>query len=285
MAGGWRGGWALAAAGLLLLAVVNGADQPGECCTSPGTCTRPGTPQEMFQCDGAYATEFTSLTNLPPWEWYTRQTLGLGQSGRCTNNRFVICTTNADCTGGTCAMDPMGAREYVRNYMSCCRQCVWDMQFPSAQPIQVSFGPVKNESSELAMVPKYLKCTTFPTEFAALDTGTDAGVLNRAEFGVFMTRIPLKQARSPQFMVEQDRLDPDFIFWTADLNKDGVLSPEESLADLNKDGVLSPEEFMVLRHFITPLLLSNTGPAQDGTESLAGGPLGGLFYDTASVSV
>ena len=138
MAGGRRGGWALAAAGLLLLAVVDGVDnQPGECCTAPGTCTRPGTPREMFQCNGAYATEFESLTNLPPWEWYTRQTLGLGQSGRCKSNRFVICNTNTDCTGGTCAMDPMDARQYVRNFMSCCRQCVWDMQFPSAQPIQV----------------------------------------------------------------------------------------------------------------------------------------------------
>jgi len=30
---------------------------------------------------------------------------------------------------------------------------------------------------------------------AAANTGTGAGVLNRAEFGVFLTRIPLKQVQ------------------------------------------------------------------------------------------
>ena len=55
--------------------------------------------------------------------------------------------------------------------------------------------------------------------------------------------------------------------------------------DFNKDGVVSPEEFIVLRHFITPMLLSDTGPAQDGEQYLADGPLGGLFYDKTAISV
>ena len=67
----------------------------------------------------------------------------------------------------------------------------------------------------------------------------------------------------------------------------GLLDPSfvQQATDLNKDGLVSYEEYIVLRHFWTPVLISNSGPAPLAGGSVASGPLGGLFWDKEMVSV
>jgi hypothetical protein len=152
----WRTGWfftsrkmSRAERGTRILAIAlfllasHGADAvPGQCCTGQGVCAVPTTAIQMMACEGGYATEFEALAQNPPWDWYLRQPRALGEPGFCTNNNYLECTTDPDCAGGACVAAQSTAKDFVKNYMSCCRQCIWDMQFPDADPIQVAESPL-----------------------------------------------------------------------------------------------------------------------------------------------
>ena len=163
---------------------------------------------------------------------------------------------------GTCTQKVLAPKSVVNQYMACCRYCVWDMQFPMGAPIQVAPGPVGNSTNELYMIPT-LDCTTFPAEWASLDVNAD-GYLSSNEFSKFYINLPNRQ------LVAMGLLDPSFV---------------QQATDLNKDGLVSYEEYIVLRHFWTPVLISNSGPAPLAGGSVASGPLGGLFWDKEMVSV
>uniref|UniRef100_A0A7S0HCK3 Calmodulin n=1 Tax=Hanusia phi TaxID=3032 RepID=A0A7S0HCK3_9CRYP len=143
------------------------------------------------------------------------------------------------------------------------------MQYPIGDPILATSGPLLNETSELGIIHKYMDCNTFPDEFRLLDTsnaGHPAGYLSLGEFEEnFLSQIPNKQ------MIAANFLNASVMF---------------CIADLNRDGLLSYEEFVILRHFWTPFLLSSTAPAPiDNENTLAKGPLGGVFVDNSTVSV
>ena len=142
------------------------------------------------------------------------------------------------------------------------------MQFPVGAPIQVTAGNITQEPQELAVIAKYLDCNTFPAEFAALDnlnSDGSAGYVSAEEFiANFLSKTPQRQ------MVKESMLD-------------GV--PFFEMADFNKDGMLGYEEYVVLRHFWTPILLSNTAPSKSGNKPNAEGPLGGAYFEAATVSV
>jgi len=206
----------------------------------------------------------------PPWEWY-KLTNASGAQKICSggSKEWHACVADSECPGGTCSIVPLPADKYVHEYMSCCMQCVWNLQYPIGDPIQVTSGPLLNETSELGVIPKYLNCSVFPDEFRQLDSssaGHPAGYLSMSELEQgFFSQIPNKQ------MIDANFLNASVMF---------------AIADLNKDGLLSYEEYVILRHFWTPFLLSSTAPAPiDNENTLAMGPLGGVFVDNSTVSV
>jgi len=158
-------------------------------------------------------------------------------------------------------MPQISASKYVEDFMSCCKFCSWSMLFPAAAPIQVTKAPM-HKSNALKEIVDTLDCSLFKGEFDELDVDGD-GYLSEQQFGRWFEKTPMRQ------MVEQQMLNTEFTFWTV---------------DLNKDRVISFQEYIVLRHFWTPVLLSNTAPGVK-TGTLADGPLGGLFMDDATVSV
>ena len=150
----------------------------------------------------------------------------------------------------------------MQGYMSCCRHCVWSMKFPMGHPIQVTAGPLLNETSELADIP-YLNCNNFQIYFGELDTNNDQ-FLTRKEFEKFLLQSPQRQ------MIEMHMLDPESMWWTV---------------DLNKDQHVSFQEYVVMRHYWTPIILSDSAPAQRNGEPNANGALGGFYYDNSTISV
>lgn len=78
------------------------------------------------------------ITQYPPWEWYQHgPTLAIDKQCQGGTNAYKACINDVDCGGGICAMPQISARDYMKNYMSCCRHCTWDMLYPAAAPIQV----------------------------------------------------------------------------------------------------------------------------------------------------
>mmetsp|Transcript_9601 Transcript_9601/g.22122 ORF Transcript_9601/g.22122 Transcript_9601/m.22122 type:complete len:1023 (+) Transcript_9601:107-3175(+) len=236
---------------------------PGQCCNGGTTCPTPATGKAMFECS---RNEWDRITQYPPWEWYQHgPTLAIDKQCQGGTNAYKACINDVDCGGGICAMPQISARDYMKNYMSCCRHCTWDMLYPAAAPIQFTKTPLAADNALYSTV-QLMDCSNFAAEFDSMDVNND-GSLSADEFESTSTgwfsKTPMKQ------MAAQAMLNATLTTWTV---------------DFNKDDVISMEEYIVLRHFWTPVLLGSTAPAVE-TGTLAGGPLGGLYMDDATTSV
>jgi len=261
---GHRRAWALSlVVGVLVLASASAQDvvTPGMCCDG-AACNKPGDWKTMFACPVAH---WDAHMKTMPRDWYTISNPGSTVPKVCLSGtkKYSACASDADCgsAAGSCALPETAPGDYVKEHMSCCRHCVWDMKYPVGSPIQVTAGPMLNETSELASIPM-LNCNTFKGAFTSLDTNGD-GFLTRDEFQAWLDETPQRQ------MVQQHMLDPEAVYW---------------IVDLNKDKHISEQEYMVLRHFWTPTTLARTAPSQN-LLPLAEAQLGGFFYDNATVSV
>jgi len=257
-----RGTASMLCLSLVLLGCMGGARAQTQCCTG-AACPTPTVWSDMFSCNAAH---WASHMARIPSEWHLVNNVGASVTKQCISgsNKFKACTTDADCANvaGACRMPKMSAREYMDKYMQCCRHCAWDMKFPVSAPIQVTAGPLANETSELANIPM-LDCGNFNSYFNALDTTSD-GFLSKVEFDIMMTQSPQKE------MVAMKLLDKDSVFW---------------VVDVNKDKFVSLQEYLVFRHFWTPTLISNSAPRQPTGKPLAMEQYGGFYLDNATNSV
>mmetsp|Transcript_54045 Transcript_54045/g.128437 ORF Transcript_54045/g.128437 Transcript_54045/m.128437 type:complete len:1016 (-) Transcript_54045:194-3241(-) len=140
--------------------------------------------------------------------------------------------------------------DYITNYYQCCRHCVWNLGYPAAAPI-------------VAMLDTDLNCVDFRDDFAVFDVDGD-NKMNSTELGLYLASGPNK------FLMDNQMMDPAYIF---------------SSVDLDRNGAISLEEYLVLRHYWATVHLVRSGnlrPSIDGTPA-KDGPLGGFFLDYGQI--
>ena len=173
-----------------------------------------------------------------------------------TDLNFLLTTypdnwwANGAAGSGVSYLDPM---DYIRMYLPCCLYCVWPLGYPSSISIVALYGSILN-------------CVNFANDFQNFDRNSDER-LSRAEFQSY--------ANSPlnSVLISKTYLDPDYMFTSA---------------DLDKNSFLSSSEFLALRHFWAVAELTTTGPTSFSitpTRTIAQGRLGGLFIDPGQLAL
>jgi hypothetical protein len=174
----------------------------------------------------------------------------------------------------------ISAMEYVANYMPCCTHCAWSLGYPKALPIVFAISPSQDTCASQSATSGtlstcYLDCTVWSSDFSMLDLDKN-GQLSSSEFNNYVTNALyappqlyyLYTGGRQTYSAGDSKLSSQFVLYTT---------------DMNKDGMISPKEWLVFRHFIGPILVTRSGPSLSSSDgqSLASGPLGGLFIDTS----
>jgi len=140
--------------------------------------------------------------------------------------------------------------DFINDYYSCCRVCVWSFGFPTTAPVLALHGDT-------------LDCTAFRSDFTRFDQDS-SNYLNTTELTLYLTE------GANKYLSANKLLNSRSVYFQT---------------DLNRNGKISLEEFLVLRHFWAVTHTVKTGPlrAADNGNDLQDGPLGGLFLDYGQV--